>query len=226
MYFEYLKEYVCIIWITFPRKQTSKEILLYGGHKMLKYKINQCDSDSDVTLNAKINTKIWSPAVFISFMKRLQMVKNVIKICCPVPSLSSWIKGLFLLLLVSPLPLYFLRKSYSYESNIPGHVLVVNGGGGGELCVFLLGEHSGAQFLITAIHRLEYRNGHMCCASRSLFWVFYPPLSLAISLPTYYYTSTSLVVPWTPWWSPWHRSGGRSGCPTNDFVFLFVLLFL
>lgn len=134
------------------------------------------------------------------------MVKNVIKICCPVPSLSSWIKGLFLLLLVSPLPLYFLRKSYSYESNIPGHVLVVNGGGGGELCVFLLGEHSGAQFLITAIHRLEYRNGHMCCASRSLFWVFYPPESsyippdilLHINLPGC--SLNTVMVSLTPKW--------------------------
>lgn len=58
------------------------------------------------------------------------MVKNVIKNCCPVPSLSSWFKGLFLCLLVSLLPLYFLRNSlpHTYVSKIPDHVLVFNGG--------------------------------------------------------------------------------------------------
>lgn len=47
--------------------------------------------------------------------------------------------------------------------------------------MFLYGEHSGTPLHVHAIHRLEYRNGHVCSASRSLFTVLLSRVSRHIT---------------------------------------------
>lgn len=80
-----------------------KEILLYSGHKRIKYKINQCDSDSDVTLNAKINTKICSHTTTLKFSFHIFYLETT-----GFRQIRSWLNclnssNLSLIILVHPL---------------------------------------------------------------------------------------------------------------------------
>lgn len=147
-----------------------------------------------------------------------------------MPSLSSWIKELFSLSLVSPIPL--LRVSLICIQNL--QLCLIFFPSGGDVSFFFFGRHglsagikkwqkrdnrdAATQFNICPPHRLEYRNERVCCVSRSVSTIL---LSLAVSLKICH-PPVSLFGCSLNTLSPLNGSESGRGCP---LVILWFFLF-